>query len=99
VDLLAHLGHDPILLHPKQTQAGQLTGSRPVTVALVARGVSVAVVAVDEWASGEVALGPSSGVVSLRDFGVIRDLSLMHPTSDAFDVSRLGTTSRNLDSI
>ena len=47
-----------------------------VTAAAVVRVVSAAVVAAGVWASGAAALGPSSGVTSLRDFGVSRDLSL-----------------------
>jgi hypothetical protein len=45
-------------------------------VAAVARAVSVTVVVVGEWASGVAALGPSSGVTSLRGFDVGRDPSL-----------------------
>ncbi len=49
-----------------------------ITVAAVAREVSVAAVAVDVWASGAVAQGPSSGATSLRGFDVSRDSSLNH---------------------
>jgi hypothetical protein len=45
-------------------------------VAAGAQGVPVAAVAVDVWASGAVAQGPSSGVASRRDFDVSRDASL-----------------------
>ena len=50
--------------------------SLQVIVAAVAPVVLVGAVAVGVWASGAAALGPSSGVTSLRDFGVSRDLSL-----------------------
>ena len=45
-------------------------------MAAVARAVSVAAVAAGVWASGAAALGPSSGVTSLRNSDVSRDLSL-----------------------
>jgi len=57
-----------------------VTGSlrRTVTAAAVARAVSVAAVAGGAWASGAAALERSWGAASLRDFDVIRDLSLDH---------------------
>jgi hypothetical protein len=57
-----------------------VTGSleRTVTVGAVARVASLAGDAVGAWASGGAVLGPSSRVASLRDFDVIRDLSLDH---------------------
>src|SRR6266545_5721924 len=60
--------------HSRPAVAGSLT--RTITVAAVAQGDVVAVVAVGAWASGAAALGRSSGAASLRDFGVSRDLSL-----------------------
>jgi hypothetical protein len=52
-----------------------------VTVAAVARAVSVAADAGGAWALGGAALGPSFHVANLRDFGVTRDPSLDHLVS------------------
>jgi hypothetical protein len=62
------------LAHNPLTVTGSL--KRTVIVAVVARVVSVAGVAVGAWVSGEAALGRSSDVTSLRDFAVSRDPSL-----------------------
>ena len=52
--------------------------TRQVTVVAGARVVSVAAVAAGAWALGVAALGPSSRVASLPDFGVSSDSALMH---------------------
>ena len=68
---------DRFLRHNPLAVTGSLWTA--VTVAAVARVVSVAAVAAGEWASGAGVLGPSFGVTSLQGFAVIRDPSLIHP--------------------
>ena len=62
--------------HDKDEHVSDSSLARPVTVAAVAPVVSVAAGAAGVWASDAAALGPFSGVTSLRDFGVSRDSSL-----------------------
>jgi len=67
-------------------------------VAAMARGASVAAVAVGEWASGAAALEQSSRVASLPDFGVSRGPSSGHLicrqqqrwVADQFDFGAIG---------